>query len=119
MVELGKKLGFIFVIDLVFVIELDSTEASMVKNRRKLQTKYPHWKTIGVSHQLIPLEYPTKSMVEFIFHKSQHLQLMFNELCMNINSSRITPKHIKKKKEKKKEEEERKCSLWNADAVTV
>lgn len=60
MVELGKKLGFIFVIDLVFVIDLDSTEASMVKNKRKLQTKYPHWKTIGVSHQLIPLEYPTK-----------------------------------------------------------
>lgn len=42
MVELGKKLGFIFVIDLVFVIDLDSTEASMVKNKRKLQTKYPH-----------------------------------------------------------------------------
>ena len=42
MVELGKKLGFIFVIDLVFVIDLDSTEVSMVKNKRKLQTKYPH-----------------------------------------------------------------------------
>ena len=124
MVELGKKLGFIFVIDLVFVIDLDSTEASMVKNKRKLQTKYPHWKTIGVSHQLIPLEYPTKSMVEFIFHKSEHLRLMFNERCMNMNSSCITLKRIKKKrkKKKKKKSENAACEMqtqWLCNAVTV
>ena len=37
--------------------------------------------------------------------KSQHLRLLFNEQCMN--SSRITPKRVKKKKEKKEKEKEK------------
>ena len=35
--------------------------------------------------------------------KSQHLRLLFNEQCMN--SSRITPKRVKKKEKKEKEKE--------------
>ena len=46
--------------------------------------------------------------------KSQHLQLLFNKQYMN--SSRITPKRVKKKKKKKKEQ---KRSLWNADTASV
>ena len=49
--------------------------------------------------------------------KSQHLQLLFNEQCMN--SSRITPKRVKTKKKKTKKRKEKKNETWrlNADAA--
>ena len=37
--------------------------------------------------------------------KSQHLQLLFNEQCMN--SSRITPKRVKTKKKKQKKKKKK------------